>query len=177
LPVWFIPDVTADMDLPAGFREDFEAFYCRWNLETMRTWDWPAPMEPDFVGGLRKGIKLLSQAGMTLFIPWYMLRGERINLQDVARLSRIGSVPEHLSDWVNKRSPDGGDDLGELRYKNLLWIYRFYVLVLMQRYSAACKGKIGRLDHALAKVLKRDQDSVKKLRLQLRRTMEAVADA
>ncbi|HEY7427211.1 MAG TPA: hypothetical protein VH682_23455 [Gemmataceae bacterium] len=75
LPVWFIPDVTADMDLPAGFREDFEAFYCRWNLETMQTWDWPAPMEPDFVGGLRKGIKLLSEAGMTLFIPWYMLRG------------------------------------------------------------------------------------------------------
>ncbi|HEY7327796.1 MAG TPA: hypothetical protein VH592_09165 [Gemmataceae bacterium] len=168
--------MTADMDLPAAFREDFEAFYCRWNLETMRSWDWPAPMEPDFVGGLRRGINRLSVAGMTLFIPWYVLRGERIDLQDVARLARIGVVPVHLSDWVNKRSPEGGDDLGELRYRNLLWLYRFHELVLMRRYSTGCKGNIERLDRALAKVLKRDQDSVKKLRLQLRRAIEAVAE-
>jgi hypothetical protein len=176
LPTWIIPDVTADMDLPAGFREDFETFYCRWNLETMGSWEWPEPMAPDFVGGQRNGIKRLSAAGMTLFIPWYMLRGDRIDLQDVARLARIGAVPEHLSGWVNKRSPEGGDDLGELRYKNLLWLYRFHELVLIRRYSTDCKGNIERLDRALAKVLKRDQDSVKKLRLQLRRAIEAVAE-
>lgn len=171
LPVWFIPDVTAEENLPAEFREEFEAFYCRWGLETMRTWDWPAPMEPDFVGGLRKGIPHLSEAGLTVFVPWYMLRGERIDLQDVAGLSRLGAVPDHLSDWVNKRGVEGGDDRGEVRYKNLLWLYRFHELVLLRRYSRSCKGNIERLDRALAEVLKRDQDSVKKLRLQLRRTV------
>ncbi|HLJ92174.1 MAG TPA: hypothetical protein VKU02_03180 [Gemmataceae bacterium] len=171
LPMWFIPDATADRDLPAEFREEFEAFYCRWGLETMRTWDWPVPMEPDFVGGLREGIKHLSQAGLTLFMPWYVLRGERIDLQDIARLCRIGSVPDHLCDWVNKRGQGGGDDRGEVRYKNLLWLYRFHELVLLRRFPRSCKGHLERLDYALARVLERDQDSVKKLRLQLRRAV------
>jgi hypothetical protein len=174
LPMWFIPDVTADMEVSTAFREELEAFYCRWGLERMRTWDWPVPMEADFVGGLHKGIKHLPEAGMTLFVPWFMLRGERISLKDVARLARLGAAPEHLSDWVNSRYPKG-DDLGETRYAKLLWLYRFHELVLMRRYGSSCQGNIERLDYALATVLERDQDSVKKLRLHLRQAMDAGA--
>jgi len=94
-PRWLI-SAECDPDIPNDFREDLLAFYRQWGLDQMATWDLPVPMEPDLVGGMLSDLHLLSETGVTLFVPWYLLRGEKLNLQDLARLERESAVPPHL---------------------------------------------------------------------------------
>jgi hypothetical protein len=169
LPRWMVGDVTSGIRLAGELREACYEFYRRWDLERMLTWDWPVPMEPDFLGGWPQDVEVRHGAGMFLFVPWHMLRGEKLNLQDVAKLRRTLSVPEHLSDWVNKRRKG---DLGEIRYRSLGWLYRYYELALMRRYKDKCDRNKHKLDQALARVIDRDADTVKKLRLELDRVAD-----
>jgi hypothetical protein len=77
---------------------------------------------------------------------------------------------------VNQQTEEGGDDRGDVRYMNLLWLYRYHHLVLVRRYGSSCRENLERLDSAYAKVLELVQDSVKKLRLHLQRALNAVHD-
>jgi hypothetical protein len=169
LPMWWTFDPTDGIALPPGFREECYGFFCRWGLETLAAWDWPVPMEADLGIGLRQDIKLLSSGGVFLFVPWYMLRGGKLDWQQVVQQSRLASVPDHLFDWVNKRADRKGDNLGDVRYATIRWLYRYDELVLARRYPAACVGNLQRLDLAFASVIGREEDTVKKLRRELRR--------
>jgi hypothetical protein len=172
-PRWLLSDEEYDQDLPQKFRDDFLAFYRRWGLDRMLTWDWPVPMEPDLVGGIIKDLDLLTDTGLVLFVPWYALRGEKVNLQEVVQLARMSAVPAHLRDWFRKRSGRKGDELGDIRYERLRWLYRYHELALVPRYSAACRRQMQKLDAALACLLGRKEDVVKKLRLQLKRALRS----
>jgi len=176
LPMWLVPDPTDDCDLPPGFREDCYEFFTRWGLSTLLTWDWPVPAEPDLNVRLQQDYNLLSSGGVLLFLPWYLLRGGKPDLGDVVRQCRLGSTPDHLRGWVNKRDGRGIDPLGDARYGTIRWLYRYHELVLLRRYPEACRGNLRRLDVAFANVLRRDEDSVKKLRLELRRALAGVGD-
>lgn len=167
LPLWMVPDVTDNIETPAGFRDECYQFYCRWGLDTFLTWDWPVPMEPDLDAGLRQNNNLLSSAGMLVFIPWYMTRGEKLDLSEVVRRSRLASAPDHLLDWVSNRPGQLTDGMDDGRLATARWLYRHYELVLMRRYADACQGNFHRLDIAFAKVLKRSEDTIKKVRLVL----------
>jgi hypothetical protein len=173
LPVWLLGDNTGGSDLPSGFRESCNEFFCRWGLETLLTWDWPVPLEPDFHTGLRTDFNTLSASGMVLFVPWYLLRGGKLDLGDVARSSRLAAAPDHLRGWVDNRTDGTADKLGDVRYATVRWLYRFDELVLAKRYPAACKGNRQRLDRAFATVLGCDEDSVKKLQRRLQRVRRA----
>ena len=127
--------------------------------------------------GLRQGVDLLSSGGVVLFLPWYLLRGEKLDLGGVVRQCRLGSAPEHLRGWVNKGASRGSDPLGDARYGTIRWLYRYHELVLLRRYPEACRGNVQRLDVAFAKVLEREEDSVKKLRLELRRSLDGGAES
>jgi hypothetical protein len=98
-----------------------------------------------------------------------MLRGEAVDLREVTRRSRVASTPDHLRDWVTKSASRKGNNLGDVRYGTIRWLYRFYELVLRRRYPAECQGNAHRLDRAFARVLGRDEDLVKKLRQELAR--------
>jgi hypothetical protein len=85
----------------------------------------------------------------------------------VVRQARIGSAPDHLRDWVVGRAK--GMDLGDVRYARVAWLYLYYELALLRRYRAACLANVERLDEALAGVMGRTSDTVKKLRRELHR--------
>jgi hypothetical protein len=121
-PMWpFFSEPRSDVDGQAKFGEECRAFYERWGLEQLLTWDWPVPMDPDLVGGMPPDLHRLTETGIVQFVPWYLLRGETVNLQDVVRQRRIGSAPDHLRDWVVGRAK--GKDMGDVRYARLRWLY------------------------------------------------------
>ena len=169
-PRWpFVNDLSRTA-VPDEFRDACYGFYRRWGLDKMITWDWPVPMEPDFSVGMVRDLPLLSEAGLVLFVPWYLLRGDALNLQGVAQNARTACEAEHLWDWLHKHS-GGKGEIGDIRFSLLRWIYRFHELVLMQRYGPVCKGHVEQLDQALATVINRKVDTVKKLRLELKRIL------
>ena len=171
LPIWLMPDHTEEDDLPPGFRDECYRFFVRWGLDTLLTWDWPVPMEPDLNVGLRRNTGLLSSGGMVLFVPWYLVRGGKLHFEEVVHQSRLGAVPDHLRDWVNKQGERKGDAFGDTRYATVQWLYRYYVLVLTRRYADACEGNRQRLDRAFASIIKRDEDTTKKLRCELQKAL------
>ncbi len=172
LPLWAMPDPTEGAALPYGFRDACYKFFARWGLDTLLTWDWPVPMEPDLNVGLRENVNLLSSAGAVLFVPWYLLRGGALDVRDVVQQCRLASAPDHLSGWVNKQG-DRREGVGDARYATIRWLYRYHQLVLRRRYPGACEGNLLRLDSAFAAVIEREEDTIKKHRLELRRTLEA----
>jgi hypothetical protein len=150
-------------------RDDCLAFYWRWGLERLLTWEYPVPIEADLAGGMHEPpSQFREEAGLTIFVPWYILRGKRIDLEEAIRLPRAMMVPAHLRKWVFPAKKKG-DEWGDIRYAKLVWLYRVFELGLRRRYEAACRKNLERLDAAFASVLKRDADSVRKLRLELSR--------
>jgi hypothetical protein len=163
-------DLQLDSDVPPEFWDGFIRFYARWGLDRMVTWDWPAPMEPDLVGGMLQDRDLLPDAGLVLVVPWYLLRGEKLDLRGVAQQARTACEATHLWDWLRKQPASSGDEeLGDIRYERMGWIYRYHELVLVRRYRTSCRGHVQQLDRALASVIGRNEDTVKKLRLELKR--------
>ncbi|HEY7422866.1 MAG TPA: hypothetical protein VH682_01275 [Gemmataceae bacterium] len=169
-PHWPLHDLGLETVVPNDFVEDFLGFYCRWNLQQMLTWEWPIPMEPDLVGGMLKNDDRLAEAGVKVFLPWYMLRGEKLNLQEIVRHSRATDSPLHLREWVQKTRRKQ-DELGDLRYERLAFLFRFLELALRQRYPEACRRRAQKLDLAFSRVLGREQESVRRLRLELQRCL------
>lgn len=175
-PSWpFLHEQSFD-GVPAAFTEDCFGFYRRWGLRQMLTWDWPVPMEPKLTGGPVRDLHLLSDTGVILFIPWYLLRGEKLNVQQIVQANRTVDGPEHLREWLfrQKGRPEGG--LDDVRYERLRWLYRFYELVLNRRYPEQIKGNVQNLDATLGKLIGRDEDSVMKLRLELRRSLHQASE-
>jgi hypothetical protein len=159
--------------VPDDFHADCYAFYERWGLYWMATWDWPAPMEPDLAVGFPGDVEALSAAGVVLFVPWYLLRGEKLQLQAVVQRARTACGAAHLRGWLHRPREPKRDEKGDTRFAWLAWIYRFHELALRGRYGPPSRGQTQRLDIALGKVLHRDPDTVRKARLELRRVLGA----
>jgi hypothetical protein len=143
--------------------------YRRWGLDRLATWDWPIPMEPDFNIRRIQTLDELAETGMSLFLPWYLLRGEKLSLQAIARSIRLYSAADHLRTWLafdKRRSRDG-----EIRYRATLFLYQYFVLALRARYAASPEFNLEKIDVAFARLLKRSADSVKKLRLKLQKAL------
>ena len=171
LPMAWLTDPSEEASFPRQFLGKCMQFLSRWGLDTLATWDWPIPMEPDFGIGQRRDMNLLASGGLFFFVPWYLLRGEKVDFNELFQQHRL-AAPEHLLKWANKRTSRNGADLGDISYANIRWLYRFDELVLARRYATACKGNRHRLDQAFAAVIERDEDSVKKLRLELTRALK-----
>lgn len=170
IPQWPLHDFVLGADVPDKLIADFLGFYCRWNLEQMLTWEWPIPMEPNLFGGKINDDVFGADAGVKILVPWYLLRGEKLNLQEIIRHNRATDSPRHLREWVQKTRRKQ-DELGDRRYERLAWLYRYLELALRQRYPEACRRRAQKLDRAFSSVLNRDEESVKKLRLELQRAL------
>jgi hypothetical protein len=169
-PHYPLYDLGYDCEVPDDFRDEFLSLYRRWGIRQLLTWDWPVPMEPDLASGLLSDLHLLAHSGVVLFAPWYLVRGEKMNLQDIVRRIRTAQVPPHLREWVIG-TPYSKDDVGEIRYARTAWLFRFLILALQQRYPTARRGKIHQLDEAFSGLLDRDAESVRKLRQGLARAL------
>jgi hypothetical protein len=169
-PYWPFFDYGLNTELPAEFRDDILAFYRRWGLFQMLTWEWPVPMGLDQVG-LHKAQDLDPEAGVTLFVPWYLLRGEKLNLQEIVRATRLTEIPAHLQEWV-KKTRRKKDEVGNLRSERMGRLYRILFLALRRRYPQACARRAQKLDFALSRVINCDEESVRKIRLELQRKLQ-----
>jgi hypothetical protein len=148
------------------------AGFCEhWNLERLLTWDLPIPRNPEINSMSKTQVPRTGEEGITLFVPWYALRGGRFNLQNVVKRITSISVPNHLQDWlsINRHSKDS--DAGEVTYQRMFWLYRCYFLVLQQRYPSACGQSVEKLDEALASVMERSADLIKRIRQPLARSL------
>jgi len=147
------------------------AFYRRWCLDRMLTWELPAPLDVRLHFSAGDGPLLTIDEGVTLLLPWYMLRGGQFDLQEVVRRIRFEVTPAHLRAWVSNQPGSGGESTGEISYQRLYGLYRCYELVLFRRYPRACKKNIEKLDQILAALMQRESDWVKRLRQRMRRIL------
>jgi hypothetical protein len=109
---------------------------------------------------------------VTLFLPWYLLRGGQLDLHQLARRLKFESAPEHLRGWVAKEAPRGDDPKGDQTYQRLYWMYRCHELVLSRRYRPALERHVEAVDRALGEVMGRGEDLAKKLRLRLGKELQ-----
>jgi hypothetical protein len=127
-------------------------------------------MDPDLVGGMLEDGGLLNEAGVELFVPRYLLRGKKLNLQEIVRHRRATYSPPLLREWVWKTRRKQ-DELGDLRFVRLAFLYRFLELTLRQQYPGACRGRLEKLDIAFGSVIGCEGESVRKLRLELQSSL------
>jgi hypothetical protein len=166
-PMWAMSRASESLDLPPICHDEFVAFYARWNLETLTTWDWPIAMEADLIGGLRPKDYPVSEAGIWHFVPWYLMRGAKVDLQDTVRAAHLSSIPRHLRPWLEGSGPTAKHALGQNRYAHTVWLYRYRFLALERRYGPRMNRRVSLIDDAFGKVLHRQADSIKQIRLLL----------
>jgi hypothetical protein len=102
--------------------------------------------------------------GIKLFLPWYLLRDQNLKFRDIAKRNRDLQNPSHLQGWLSSKD---GKNLGITRLKNLFTLYRYWQLILADRYQDRIPGNRQALRRAFAAYLKVDADSIKKLRKHL----------
>jgi len=141
----------------------FRLFYRRWCLDRLITWDLPWPMGPELAGIHSHDPSDLGDAGVTLFVPWSLLRDKNLILSDLVEQWKIARNLSHLRGWLEPKT-GGKGPLGGLRLANQLRLFRFRQLALASRYPLL--GRVERLDIAFASFLGlEDPQSVRKLRM------------
>jgi hypothetical protein len=168
-PHWPLYETGLPSDTPEDLTDDFLAFYRRWNLIQMLTWEWPEPMPPD-IAGIFKDRELLEEGGLRVFMPWYTLRGEKLNLQELVRHRRAAESPPHLREWLQKNHSKK-DGRGDVHYQRLAFLYRFLDLALRQRYGDAFDGRAEKLDATFGWAMNLGEERVRQLRENLQRAL------
>src|SRR5262249_30969956 len=156
-----------------GELDQFTEFYRRWCLDRMLTWELPFPLDLVHcqVSELAGAVPLVE--GVALLVPWSLLRGEQVDFQAALGRMRNRLAPDHLSDWLRGAGSAEEGPAGQITYQRLFTLYWTHHLVLQRRYGSACRGQFARLDGAIATVMGRDEDLVRKLRQRLQRELQA----
>jgi hypothetical protein len=127
------------------FYSDYKNFCVDWGLDGFATWDLPRPMRPELDSRSLYYLPAVQEAGVTAFVPWYLLRDKDIQLSELAERIRVLKGPEHLGDWLDHRPKDWGYD----RFAVMLEIFIHLELCLKSRYAERLKRNVERLDRAL----------------------------
>jgi hypothetical protein len=153
---------------PPACEAEFLDFYRRWGLETFWTWELPVPLRPQTSAVTYQDTPSLGEAGLHLFLPWYLLRDGRLRLRVLARRHLTARHPAHLQGWL---APGGAGPrgLGYTRLRHLLVLFCGWRLALRGRHAGRLRRRTDALDRAFAAHLGLDPDSVKKLRLRMAR--------
>jgi len=160
--------------VPPSLREfysDFMAFYNKWGLERMETSDLPVPMYPQLTRPNLYALETVREAGILAFIPFYLLRDNVAQLQDLAKSLASIHAPAPLRRWLKKDNKEWG----YARYGPILKLYLFLHLGIEQRYADRVKRRTGKLNDALGTFILKNRvsggDSIKKARDQIRKLL------
>lgn len=161
------------------FWEDCQEFYREWALQGLATWELPIPMRPETIGPSLYYSPQIEEAGISLFLPWYLLRDKDLKLREVVEHRLKLMPPLQLREWLEERSENWGYE----RFAIMLKLYIYIELCLKKRHANRIKKKIGKLDVAFGSFLRGDSavgdvdlaaaDSVKKIRLEMQRRLKA----
>ena len=147
-------------------------FYRRWGLEALATWDLPIPMRPELAQPSLHYLPDLSDAGVMVFLPWYLIRDKEFTIAEIASHKAILDLPWQLEAWTNREQQNWGYE----RYAAMLKLYIYLELGLKQRYGTRLMRKTEALDRAFADYLYGNKitsaDSVKKTRQQMNRRLK-----
>lgn len=162
------------------FQTELFAFYRRWGLDRLITWCWPVPMEPDLNTQILSGDQNLCETGITLFIPWYLIRGEAMDLQEFIRGSRLYHCEDHLRGWLEPQPGNQRSAISDIRFRNISWLYRYYFLALSTRYSDRLHRHAGKLDNVFGNAYRDgfgnthrlSSESIKRLRQEIQRCLQ-----
>lgn len=146
----------------------WEPFYTSWSLGALVTWELPVPMRAELNTPSLYDYARLSNAGVKLFVPWYLSRYRQIDLNELIERQQRLVMPHALDDWFNAR-----DGWGPRRYLSILRLYVYLQLAIQVRYSGLAKGKLAALDNVFAEYFSMldgssvTDETVRKLRLHL----------
>lgn len=140
---------------------EFHRFYRRWGLERLLTWDLPRPLEPELAGIYSYDQFDLNEAGVTFFVPWYLLRDKNIQLGDLVAQLKISRDLSHLKDWLD-RDLKAKDAKGITRWATIFEMYRYLCLAIASRYDLS--RRLQKLDIAFGQFLIKDMETIRKLR-------------
>lgn len=131
---------------------DYLYFYRRWGLETFLTWDLPVPMRPALHGTTHFDLMESSDAGVSVHLPWYIIRDGRFQLQEMLHHLHNLRNPAHLEGWL-KPAPTRKKKLGETRFRNVFILYRYQKLAIENRYSGRDGWDVVRQDVAFGRFM------------------------
>lgn len=148
-----------------------QAFLRRWGLESLATWELPVPMRPELASPSLYSLTDIGDAGVTLFIPWYLVRDRNISLHDLVDRQRRLHLPAPLQGWLKPKPKNWGYK----RFAELLLLYIYLELGLKRRYPARINRNRAKLDSAFADWFAEEEgncdqtrdDSVRKIRYKL----------
>ena len=122
-------------------------------------------MQPELGGFTSYNTFAMSEAGINLFLPWYILCDKQFTLQELTSHFMKIKNPKHLAGWLSGLGSN--ESLGYVRFRNLYAIYCGWELALASRYAHRIPRKHQRLYDAFGKLLHLGGYSVKKLRLDM----------
>ncbi len=125
----------------------YTSLYQDWGLHSLATWELPIPMRPEMAEPSFYHLPAVSSAGITFFVPWYMLRDKNLKLRELAEHKLILMSQPHLEDWLTGKPKDWGHE----RFAVMLKLYIYIELCLEVRYSNRMKRKRGKLDYAFGR--------------------------
>ena len=159
------------------FYSDYMQFYRRWGLDTLATWDLPVPMRPELASRSMYPLSRVGDAGVVMFVPWYLLRDKDITLREIADHHRHLHAPAELASWLDGLPKNWGHD----RYRLMLELYIYLELCLKRRSAARLHRNLERLDLAISRFLAarnaktsqqdRMAETVKRVRLKMMRRL------
>jgi len=158
-----------------NYPEQSLEFLRTWNLEGFVTWELPIPMLSETVNTTLYRPNDVRDAGVYLFIPYYLLRDKSLSLQEFAETRATAYFPSELADWYDLKPKNWGP----ARFKTMLLLYIYLECCLRRRYPDKVQGNLGKLDRALANYLKAEQshedksgdETIRKIRLTMQKRL------
>ena len=119
------------------FYDDYRALCVTWGLDGLATWNLPRPMSPQLGSRSLHYLPAIQEAGITLFVPWYLLRDKNIQLDELAARIRMLQGPDHLKGWLDRHTRNFGYE----GFAPMLEIFHLSRIVPQIAVSGAAQGK------------------------------------
>ncbi|MBN68310.1 MAG: hypothetical protein CME32_03380 [Gimesia sp.] len=134
------------------FYAGYTQFYHKWSLERLATPHLPVPMHSNPVGVSQYSEEVNEAAGLSLFVPWYLLADQDLKLHDIAKHHLMYGHKKHLQGWIGKKSREE-DKWGYNRYSIMLKMFVFLECGLYPRYRERLNWKTKKIDEAFTEFL------------------------
>lgn len=150
-----------DDNILTSFADDFDAFFQKWQIGGLATWDIPLPSNANIGGPASLSRFVPDQMAPTVQLPRTLRLSARARPETLIR----GSVSNHLRDWERVQENNHPLRLSYGRWYRLFQLAIYRDLVLARNYSDRMNRHLGRLDQAFSEFFGDvDVQAIRKLR-------------
>jgi hypothetical protein len=164
--------MASDFETAIKLDPEMNAFCAKWQLAGMASWDLPEPQGPNLAGIRLPESARRGDEQVNLELPLTMRLPARVPIRDIVAEIRVQAASPHLAEWqeILDRSK-GRSGPGESQFATILQIQFFRNIVLESRYGERFSGRVQALDRAFSRFVGLEEDSIKKLRLEIQRRL------